>query len=280
MPPREKPQPAGATNSRSEQKPGPKKLGGLSKPTKKPRRWVPKILVAAAITIIATAGMLVVDRSESEDSPSTSVTIIATYPLNHGATKEHDNTHSRLAGLLASLTRPAAVITIDVAALKDRDWTNALPRITNWFENYLKLPIAEVDQIVAVGAAADDFSIAITTSAPLTSATLTERLGPPQAENVYYLDALSGPLAVRLLDDATLIVSHRDNASKPPESAPLPEALERQLQTAAGNVLLTIDHELTDKANTPFFLSPPNDTLNSKTATISVTSLVQLNLKT
>lgn len=277
---REKPQRSDATNDPTGQKRREVRLGGLGKPSKQRRSWVPLALATVTVTILATAALLVLDPSGSEENPNASIPNAEPGGPNPATSKTLADTHSRLAGLLASMTRPAAVITVDVAALKEREWTNAIPRITNWFQKYLKLPINDVEQIVAVGAAADDFSIAITTSTPLTSPTLTERLGVPHSKNVYHLAALSGPLAVRLLDDATLIVSHRDKASSPPDNSPLPAPLKQQLQSAAGNVLLSIDHELIDKGNIPFFLPQAGDMLKSKTATISVANSVQLKVAT
>ena len=68
--------------------------------------------------------------------------------------------------------------------------------------------------------------------------------------------------------------------SGPIAASPLPEPLKQRLQSAAGDVLLKIDHELIDRGNLPFFLLPPRDTLKSKTATLSVADSVQLKVIT
>jgi hypothetical protein len=88
-------------------------------------------LATVTVTILATAALLVLDPSGSEENPNASIPNAEPGGPNPATNKTLADTHSRLAGLLASMTRPAAVITVDVAALKEREWTNAIPRITN-----------------------------------------------------------------------------------------------------------------------------------------------------
>ena len=149
---REKPQLSDAGNATSKQASSQVKLGNLGKPNKTPRRWLPVTVAAIAFTGLITVGILVfkpggLEKNSSAAIPSSEADAPAT-------NTNPDGTYSRLAGLLASMTRPAAVITVDVSALRQREWTIAVPRIANWFQKYLKLPINDVEKIIAVGAAA------------------------------------------------------------------------------------------------------------------------------
>ncbi|NCF92476.1 MAG: hypothetical protein GWQ05_16200 [Verrucomicrobiaceae bacterium] len=98
---REKPQLSDAASDPSEQTPGQTKLGGLAKPKKQPRHWVPVALIAVTVTALTTVGILALNPSEIEESPNASIPNAESDGPKPDTSKPVDNTYSRLAGLLA-----------------------------------------------------------------------------------------------------------------------------------------------------------------------------------
>lgn len=181
-------------------------------------------------------------------------------PTGRGQSVNGDS--ARMASRLASITRPAAVVAVDVKRLAEEDQLGAVPRLRAWLQQYLHMELDQVRQLVAVGATATDFSMAIRFEPSNQTGELTKRLT---------FKTLRGEFVAQVIEEDLVVIA---KASALPEGkeldeTPLPDTLANRLKGTDGRVVSFLNTSLLERGNLPFFLSDPGSDLVYKYASLS-----------
>jgi hypothetical protein len=235
------------------------------------RVWV-RALLGSALLVVGGGALLLSQKPEWKQAlferfgdGADIAALIA--PKTHLANSELTESYSRMAGTLISITRPAAVVTIDVEALRAHDHSDSLPRLKAWHSQYLKIDLADIDRFVAVGASSDEFSMALETKDPLPANTLTERLGEPDAKGSYHFGTLYGAFALRAVEPRLLIVGRAkaiESLSVAASETAITPELKKYLTQAKGRLQSYLDGAMVERGNLPFFLADAGPSLTSK----------------
>ncbi len=233
------------------------------------KRSVGLMLVGALGMAVSAFGYLQWQIVENEQSRSVVIIPASVTSERAAALQTPNNLMLKTAKTLGGLTRPVAVVSLDLRALREKgqDLQEALPRLKAWCFRYLKMDLNDIKHVVAMGMSADEFALGIV----LQEAVDDARIQEAEAAGDLEFETLQGTLVARLVDPELIIVTQPGRLPadrEPVETPPLPKEVRGHLLHADGKLISYYDGLRADRGSLPFFLSDPGSDLKTKVAVL------------